>query len=213
MIAGILVVLVVVGVIYAAQKRSAPTVPTMANAGNAGADGTATSGGNDTGAVTGVADAPGAAPGLPAGRAPDISNLSPRERFTRLEARINQAAEKGDTATVVQFTPMALGAYANLPPADRDVDIRYHAAMLEAQVGMLPEAKALGDTILSVAPDNLLGIYVHAMVAEYQGDSAQARAARAAFRAHYDAEIKKNRPEYNEHRPFLEQYRKGDGAH
>ena len=55
-----------------------------------------------------------------AGAAPDISQLSPRERFDRLFNRIMQAAEQGDTAQVRRFTPMALGAYAQLDTIDAD---------------------------------------------------------------------------------------------
>ncbi len=141
-IAGVLVLVTVVAVLYAAVHRIGPSAPAMANAGNAGSGQAAS----------------GAPAGFPSGPAPDISNMTPREQFDRLDARIMQAADKGDTATVVTFTPMALGAYANLPAADRDIDARYDAAMLEAQVGMLPEAKALADTILQLAPDNLLGV-------------------------------------------------------
>lgn len=198
-VAALLVLVIVAGVLYSANRRAAPAAPVMANAGNAG------------NAVSGIADSPGTGC-APTGPAPDISKLTARERFVRLVDRINGYLEKSDTACVIQFTPMALGAYANLTDADRDVDTRYHTAMLEAQVGMLPNASALADTIMTVSPDNLFGYYIRAMVAEFAGDSAKATAARAGFRSHYDAELKKNRPEYAEHRPFLEQYRKGDGA-
>jgi hypothetical protein len=200
MIAGVLVVLVVGGVLYSANRRAAPDVPVMANAGNAG------------GAVTGIADNP-ASSCAPSGPAPDISKLTPKERFVRLVDRITTYLEKNDTACVITFTPMALGAYGNLPAADRDIDAQYHAAMLEAQVGMLDNASALADTIMTTAPDNLFGYYIRAVTAEFAGDSAKARSARAAFRLHYDVEMKKNRPEYSEHRPFLEQYRTSEGAH
>ena len=199
LIAGVLVVLIIAGVFYSANRQSTPEVAKMANAGNAG------------NSVTGIADDPGAGC-APTGRAPDISSLTPKERFVRLQARINTALEKGDTACVISFTPLALGAYANLPATDRDIDARYHVAMLEAQVGMFDNARALADTIMIEAPDNLFGYYIRAATAEFAGDSLKAKAAWAEFRAHYDAEMKKNRPEYAEHRPFLEQYRTGDGA-
>ena len=70
-------------------------------------------------------------PGLST-RAPDISNMSPEERFLRLWDRVERAASNGDTTTVRQFAPMALGAYAQLPSADNDQ--RFHAA-LEPAVG------------------------------------------------------------------------------
>jgi hypothetical protein len=190
-----MIVITIAAVAYFATRRAEPGVPAMANAGNA---------------LPGAAVAPGAAPsGVPA---PDISNMTPKEQYTRLVARITRAQQSGDSATVINFTPMALGAYANLPSGDRDIDARFHAAVLEARVGMLENARSLADTIMQASPDNLLGYYVRAMVAGFAGDSAKAQAARAAFRAHYDAELKKTRPEYDLNRPLLEQYRKGEGA-
>jgi hypothetical protein len=53
---------------------------------------------------------------------------------------------------------------------------------------------------------------MYATIAEFRGDSTAARKARADFRDHYDAEIKKPRQEYKDHEPFLDQYRKGAGA-
>jgi hypothetical protein len=199
MIAGVLVVLIIAGVLYSANKRAAPDVPSMANAGNAG------------NSVTGIADSPNAEC-VPTGRAPDISKLTAKEQFVRLVDRINQYVDANNSACVIKFTPMALGAYGNLPAADRDIDAQYHAAMLEAQVGMFDNARALADTIMAASPDNLFGYYIRATTAEFAGDSSQAKAARAAFQGHYDVEIRKNRPEYAEHRPFLDQYHKGDGA-
>lgn len=199
LIAGVLITLIVAGVLYSANRRSMPDVPSMANTGNAG------------NAVAGIADNP--TPGcVPTGPASDISKLTPRERFVRLDARITTALEKGDSACVITFTPMALGAYADLPPADRDIDARYHAAILAAQVGMFDNARALADTIMIEAPDNLFGYYIRGVTAEFAGDSARAKAARVEFRAHYDTQMKKKRPEYAEHRPLLEQYRAGGGA-
>lgn len=194
-VAGTMIVITIAAVAYFATRRSEPSIPAMANAGNA-APGAAGASGTPTPGVV----------------APDISNMTPKEQYNRLVARISRAQQAGDSATVINFTPMALGAYANLPAGDRDIDARFHAAMMEARVGMLENARSLADTIMKESPDNLLGYYVRAMVAGFAGDSAKAQAARTAFRAHYDAELKKNRPEYDLNRPLLEEYRKGEGA-
>jgi hypothetical protein len=197
LIAGVAIIAIIAAVVLSARKRAEPTVPVMANAGNA------------SGSVTGIADAPGGG----AVQAPSIANLTPKERFIKLQTRIDQQLEQHDTTRIAFFMQMALDAYGLLPDSDRDVDVRFHAAMLQAEAGMLPNARALADTIMTRSPDNLLAYYVRATVAEYAGDSTAARAARAAFRAHYAAELKKSgHPEYDEHRPFLEQYLKGDGA-
>jgi hypothetical protein len=188
-------VVTILGVLYFASKRSEPSVPSMANAGNA---------------VPGAAEAAGSA--APAVRAPDISNLTPKEQYNRLVARVSRAVDAGDSTTIINFTPMALGAYANLPPGDRDIDARFHAASMQVLAGMLDDARALADTIMKESPDNLLGYYVRAGIASRRGDAGKARAARAAFRSHFDAEIKQDRPEYRANRPLLERYRQGDGA-
>ena len=193
-VAAVLILAVIVAVGYSASKRSAGAPPAMANAGNAGAGG--------------AEDLSGANATI---RAPNIDSLSPKERFLRLQNRIDQQLEKRDTSRLTFFMQMALQAYGLLPESDRDVDIRFHAAMLNAEAGMFPQARALADTIMKAAPDDLLGYYLQATIAGFEGDSTKAKAARAAFLAHFDVEIKKNRPEYLEHRPLLDQFRKGDG--
>ena len=60
------------------------------------------------------------------------------------------AAARADSTTVINFTPMALGAYAQLDSVTNDE--RYHAAVLHAQVGQIAEAKALADTMLLRSP-------------------------------------------------------------
>lgn len=194
-VAGSMILLTIVAVAYFATRRSEPAVPSMANAGNA---------------VPGTADAAGG--GAPTVRAPDISNMTPREQYARLVARIARAEAAGDSATIINFTPMALGAYGNLPPGDRDIDARFHAALLQLRSGLVDNARALADTIMKESPDNLLGYYVRAQLATQGGDARKAQAARAAFGAHYDAEMKRDRPEYQANRPLLEQYRKGAGS-
>lgn len=175
----------IAAVVYAAKGRSAQA-PDMANAGNAVA---------------------GQQP-----RAPDISNMTPKERFSRLADRVQTAIESQDSVQVGQFFPMVEGAWAQLPDADRDVDVRYHMGILWAQVGEFDKALADADTMLTVAPNSLFGFYIRAMVGEFRGDSTAAQKARADFRTHYDAELKKDRPEYKEHLPFLQSYRQSLGA-
>ena len=185
-VAGLLTVVAVVAVIYAATDRTAAEAPAMGSAAPAGG-------------------------ALGATGAPDITNMTPRERFTRLSDRVTSAAEKGDTAQVIQFTPMAIGAFDLLPAGDRDVDARYHLGMIQVQVGMFKEAAAQADTILKEAPNNLMASFLQAIVNDYQGKKAEAEAARAAFRKHYDAEIAKKRDEYEAHRPLLENFKTTPG--
>jgi hypothetical protein len=186
-IAGVLCVLLVGAIILKVTRGApGPVAPDMANAG------------------TSTGEASGAAGGS-AGAAPDISQMSPRERFDRLFNRIMQAAEQGNSAQVESFTPMALGAYAQLDSVD--IDARYHAAVLRIQSGDPAGALALADTIQSESPGHLFGYLIRGTAAEARGDTAaRARAARD-FLAHYDAEMRANRPEYLEHRPALEEFK------
>lgn len=173
---GILTVIAIAAVVYAARGREQP-------------------------ATSGAA--------LATGSPPDLSTLTLKEQFDRLNDRVTRAAEQGDSATAVNFWPMAASAYDNLPPGDRDVDARFHMAWLHYLVAEYPEALALADTIMTESPDNLFGYYLRATVAAAKGDSALAQSARAAFRAHFDAEIRKtDRQEYIDHRAMLDQFLK-----
>jgi hypothetical protein len=166
------------------RGNAAPTVPDMGNAGNLGA--------------------PGAAPAL-SGQAPDISNMSPRERFDRLFERVVRAAEAGDSVTVIQFAPMALGAYSML--GDADADARYHAATINLVIGDLPAALALADTILANAPGHLFGYLIRGEAADRQNDAAALTRSYRSFLDHYEAELKAGRIEYAEHKPVLDDFR------
>jgi hypothetical protein len=184
------VCLLLVGAIVLKVTRGAPApvAPDMANAG----------------ASSGEASGPPGA-SVSAGAAPDISQMSPRERFDRLFNRIMQAAEQGDSAQVERFTPMALGAYAQLDSVD--IDARYHAAVLRIQSGDPAGAVALADTIQAESPRHLFVYLIRGAAAEARGDTAaRARAARD-FLANYAAEMQANRPEYLEHRPALEEFK------
>ena len=191
-VAGLACVLLVGAIAYRVSEAApAPATPDMANAGAAAGQ----SGG-------------GAAP---AGPAPDISAMTPRERFDRLFNRIMQAAERRDSAEVRRFTPMALGAYDQLET--RDADARYHAAVLHMQVGSLQAARSLADTILSETPRHLFGYVVRGEVAEIEGAAQPLAQARRDFLAQYSSQIATKRVEYLEHQPVLDEFKaKAEGA-
>lgn len=180
-IAGSLCLLLVAGIAYRVSSSAPrPVTPDMANAGASG---------------SGARTAP----------APDISTMTPRERFDRLFNRIMQASERGDSAEVQRFTPMAFGAYQQLDT--RDIDARYHAAVLHLQVGDFREARALADTILAESPGHLFGYVVRGTVAQFQGDGAALARAQGDFLAHYQTETAAKRVEYLEHEPVLDEFR------
>lgn len=161
----------------------------------------------------------GGVPAAPAGiasaeapaAAPDISNLSPRERFDRLYERIMRASSSGDAATVQQFSPMAISAYAMLDSVD--VDARYDVAVIKLHAGDIAGASALADTIVRLAPTHLFGYMLRATVARFGGDSAGAKGARAAFLRNYAGETRRARPEYDKHRSAIDTFkREAEGA-
>jgi hypothetical protein len=187
LVAGVLCVALIAAIVFRVWHPPAPVAPDMANAGAASAQELGSQG------------------PLPAGPAPDISRMTPRERFDRLFNRIMQASESGDSAQVLRFTPMALGAYAQLDSADADA--RYHAAALRLQVGDVPGALALADTILARTPGHLFGYIVRGDAADMQGDTATSRRARQDFLAHYAAEMRAGRVEYREHAAVIGEFK------
>jgi hypothetical protein len=140
------------------------------------------------------------------GRAPDISAMTPRERFDRLFNRIMQAAQRGDSLEVRRFTPMALGAYQQLD--SRDLDARYHAAVLHLGVGDFAPAYALADSIIAESPHHLFGYIIRGTAAGLQGDAAARARAERDFLRNYRAEMAANRVEYLEHKPVVDEFRK-----
>lgn len=137
---------------------------------------------------------------------PDLSTMTPRERFDRLYNRVMRAAEQGDSATVLRFSPMAFAAYEQLDTVDADA--RYHAAVLRLHVQSdTAAALRLADTILQQHPRHLFGFLVRGMAGRLVGDDRLLRRATADFLAAWDAEIKAGRPEYRDHQAMLDQFR------
>lgn len=184
--AGTMCALLVGAIAYkVASDQPAPRIPAMAN----------------PGAAAGATAETGQA--VPA---PDISRMTPRERFDRLYNRIMQAAEQQDTAQVTRFTPMALGAYAQLDSFDPDA--RYHAAVLHLQTGNPAAAVALADTILGQSPGHLFGYVIHGEAARLRNDAAALSRARREFLVRFPAESAAARPEYAEHAPVIEEFKR-----
>jgi hypothetical protein len=165
------------------SRSGGPTGPDMANAGNA---------------TPGEARAQGAPP--------DISQMTPRERFFRLHDRVMSAQEKGDSATAQRFAPMAIAAYGMLDSTD--VDARYHAGALYILTRAYPQALALADTIQAEAKDNLMADLLRIEVAQARKDAGTESRARTEFLANFDAQVALKRPEYLEHKAMLDDLRK-----
>jgi hypothetical protein len=153
--------------------------------------------------------APSAAAGF-AGPAPDISTMSAREGFDRLFNRVMVAAEQGDTAAAARFATHALGAYSQLDSVD--LDARYHAAALHAQIGQYAEALALADSMSAEVPGHLLAWVIRGSVAELRADQAALADARRGFLAAWNADPKRDRPEYLDHQKALDDFRASAGT-
>src|SRR5437879_6259655 len=77
--------------------------------------------------------------------APDISQMSPEERATRLYNRVMTLHSQGKADSAEFFLPMALQAYAMLPALD--IDGRYHIGVLDLTGGDYAGALAQADSI------------------------------------------------------------------
>jgi len=155
------------------------------------------------------------------GTPPDLSQMTPRERFDRLYNRVMQATEQGDAATMQQFAPMAIAAYDMLDEVDADA--RYHAALLKLHGGDMAGCEALADSILADTPNHLFGFIILGTLAKWQNDQAGLASAYQAFLAAYDDEmvgvyeedVPPKRPEYQHHlrsiEGFLAEARGGAG--
>jgi len=160
------------------------------------------SAGRGTGDTGGVEDGP-----LPASRIPppDISQMSPEERATRLYNRVMSLHSQGKTDSAEFFLPMALQAYAMLPALD--VDARYHIGVLDLTGGNAAGALAQADTIRRAAPTHLFGIMLRARALELNRDAPGALRAYRAFLQNQAAERARQRPEYSEHAQNLDAFR------
>ena len=138
------------------------------------------------------------------GSPPDISNLTPRERFDRLYNRVMAAAENGDQATVTQFTPMAVMAYSQLE--DVDADARFHLALLTLHTGDPAQVEALADTILQQNPGHLFAYMIRGAQARFTSDDVALKQAYADFLGHYEAETAAGRPEYTDHKRSIDDF-------
>ena len=146
----------------------------------------------------------GAAEG-PAGTPPDISNMSPKERYDRLYNRVMRAAETGDQATVAQFTPMTVMAYQQLDSIDADA--RFHMAMLLLHTGQVPGAVAEADSLLKFSPGHLFGYMIRGAAARWNKDQSALKKAQSDFLVRYDTEMQAKRPEYGEHERAVNDFR------
>src|SRR5436309_9937211 len=162
----------------------------------------------------GAGDAPEATAPRSQISAPDISQMSPEERATRLYNRVMTLHSQGKADSAEFFLPMALQAYTMLPALD--VDARYHIGVLDLTGGNAAAALAQADAIRRTVPTHLFGYMLRACGPEPHRDQAGARRAYRDFPTHEAAERPRRRPEYGDHAEnldaFHEQAAKAAGA-
>ncbi len=148
----------------------------------------------------------GAAPltrmGVGGPRAPDISNLSPRERASRLFDRIMRYESEGQIDSIRFFAPMAISAYLMLDSLD--LDARYDIGRIATAAGADSIALAQADSILRREPSHLLGLALGARAAHRLGKVTQARDLERRLIAAAPTEERRDLPEYQAHRAEIE---------
>src|SRR5881396_2892258 len=136
--------------------------------------------------------------------APDISQMSPEVRATRLYNRVMLLHTQGKADSAEFFLPMALQAYAMLPALD--VDARYHIGVLDLTSGDAAGALAQADTIRRAVPTHLFGFMLRARALDLKRDAVGVRRAYADFLKNEAAERTRQRPEYGEHAENLDAF-------
>lgn len=128
-----------------------------------------------------------------------------REQADRLFERIMQARSRGDDEEVRFFLPMGLAAYEGVP--DLDVDGLFHLGLLQIEADRTADAVATAARIGTRDGGHLFGSALAADAALAAGDSAAAIDAFARYLGRFDDEIARGVPEYDMHRPALDEYR------
>ena len=141
-------------------------------------------------------------PDQPMARAPDISQLTPRERTDRLFHGIMALHERGRTDSVQFFAQMAIPAYQMVQPLD--LDARYDMGRIAEVAGLADFARAQADTILRAEPNHLLGLVLAIRAARLAGNESAAIAFERRLIAAESAERQRNREEYTRHRADID---------
>ncbi len=142
--------------------------------------------------------AEGAAPAMAAApRAPDISQMTPRDRATKLYDRTMRAREQGKTDSAMFFATMATMAYSQIP--DLDADGRFEAGRVALLAGQPALATAQADSILAKQPKHLLGLVLVEEAAIAEGNQRAEKKAHERLMAAAKSERDNPLPEYKAH--------------
>ena len=148
--------------------------------------------------------APFAQSGAPGGSPPPLTG-SMRSQADRLFERIMQARARGDSAEAAFFLPMALQAYEGA--GELDADGLFHLGLLQLEGARASDASATAARIRALDASHMFGSALAAEAALAAGDQAAARTAYTRFLGDFDSELARELPEYEMHRPALDEYR------
>ena len=121
----------------------------------------------------------------PEGTPPDISNMSPKERYRPPVQPGHARRRNGDQATVDAVHPHD-GAWPIQQLDSVDADARFHMAMLLLHTGQVPGAPAEADSILKFSPGHLFGYMIRGTVARWDKDARGPQEGPEDFLGHYD---------------------------
>jgi hypothetical protein len=144
-----------------------------------------------------VAPVPTTAPAATGPAAVDLNSMTPRQAADRLYERVMLAASAGDSATAVQFLPMAIQAYDRARPLDSDG--LFHLSSLQRTAGDLAAATATAAQGLADDDTHLLLLYAAGQAAAEAGDAEAARGHYQRILDVYDAEMASGNPDYDVH--------------
>jgi hypothetical protein len=139
----------------------------------------------------------GGGAGAPGGRAPDLSQMSPRDIADRLFDRIMRLSGEGKADSVGFFAEMALQNYGQMPSLD--ADLRYDMGRVAEVAGKEEVARAQADSILREQPNHLLGLVLAGKAAMMRGDPGALAGFNRRLVAAAPAERAKNLEEYQRH--------------
>lgn len=148
-----------------------------------------------------LGEAPAGAPAAGGTRAPDLSQMSPREIADRLFDRVMSLDAEGKADSARFFATMALQNYENMAASmgELDLDLRYDMGRVAEVAGRRDVVRAQSDTILQRSPTHLLGLVLGARAAAMGNDASAVAAYRRRLVAAAPAERAKNLDEYQRH--------------
>jgi hypothetical protein len=139
----------------------------------------------------------------------DLEAMGPRAAADRLFDRVMQSQSAGDLAQARRFAPMAKNAYAQVSPAEADLDMQFHIGMLDLTLGDAASAAAVAESMLGEDSVHLLALVLGSQAAEAIGDGAAADEYLRRLRSTHAESGGTGRAEYDAHRAVIEEALQG----